>query len=251
MLERDVPADRADVLLGLLPRLARERLLQRCIPVQLQLGEVLARAGQRVVHAYFPSACCISLQLPGDGGRSLEVGLVGAEGMLGLPLLLGQTTAPLLAQVQGAGPAWRLEATALLAELQCNAELNACLCRYAAVLLQQRALAMACLRFHELGPRLARWLLLGQDRLRQPQLHITQERLAALLGVRRVGVTNAAGALQRQGLIHYHRGQMQVLDRGGLEAAACSCYRRERLAWQLGMGSVRPTRSGPAKAVVG
>jgi CRP-like cAMP-binding protein len=132
------------------------------------------------------------------------------------------------AVVQGSGTAWRIPAAGFRAELERSPRLRRAVCRYLYVLLCQQASAAVCLRFHLIGPRLARWLLMSQDRAHSPSFHVTQEFLSYMMGVRRAGVTQAAGALQRQGLIEYRRGEMHVLDRAGLEAAACSCYGAER-----------------------
>ena len=150
--------------------------------------------------------------------------MIGREGMLGLQLSLAVGRAPLRALVQGEGQAWRCGAPAFLSELSRNKSLQAVLQRYLYVRLAHLASAAGCLRFHQIGPRLARWLLMSQDRARAPRLAVTHEFLAYMLGVRRVGVTQAAGAMQRSGLIEYHRGELTVLDRAGLEEAACSCY---------------------------
>jgi len=144
--------------------------------------------------------------------------------MLGAALCLGASTAPLSALVQGAGAAWRIESASLMAELRRSAALHTALDRYLYVQIDQLARAATCLHYHPIGPRLARWLLMSQDRAHGDLFHVTHEFLACMLGVRRVGITVAAGALLRAGLITYHRGEVKVLDRAGLEAAACSCY---------------------------
>jgi CRP-like cAMP-binding protein len=157
--------------------------------------------------------------------------MAGPEGCLGATLALGSDTAPSSGLVQGAGRAWCLEARALRAQMRQTPALAAVLYRYLFVQMLQTGQAAACLRFHQIEPRLARWLLMTQDRARSDQFFVTHSFLASMLGVRRVGVTLAAQALQSRGLIHYQRGQLQVLDRAGLLAAACSCYERQRLAY--------------------
>ena len=220
-------------LIDLLSRSDRLRVLARCEPVELTLGEVLCESGAVVRHAYFPVDAFISLLTRTEEHPSLEVGMVGREGLFGAVLALGVTTSPLQALVQGSGSAWRISAAALRSELTRSAALRRTVLRYVFVVMEQMASSAACLRFHLIGPRLARWLLMSEDRAHDARFRVTHEFLASMLGVRRVGVTVAAGDLQRRGLIHYHRGEMQVLDRSGLEAAACPCYQRQRLAYEL------------------
>ena len=211
-------------LIELLPRVDRQRLLAACEPVDLVLGEVLCERGDAVRHAYFPVDSFISLLMQTDQHPSLEVGMVGREGMVGSALLLGVGAVPLQALVQGAGSALRMGKEAFDKELEMSPALRHVVGRFVYVRLSQMAGLAACLRFHLIGPRLARWLLMSQDRAHGNQFHVTHEFLAAMLGVRRVGVTAAAGELARQGLITYHRGDLRVLDRPGLERASCTCY---------------------------
>lgn len=214
-----------------LPDKDRLRLLGVGERIQLHVDEALWLRGQAIHHVYFPTDCFISLFTETEGHPGLEVGMVGAEGMLGVPVLLDVPTAPLHAQVQGPGAAWRIPAHAFREELDRSRALQGCLKRYIHVLMSQLASSSACTRFHLLGPRLARWLLMSQDRSHSSQFHVTHEFLAFALGVRRVGITVAASGFQRSGLISYHRGNVTVLDRIGLEAMACSCYRTDRLAY--------------------
>jgi CRP-like cAMP-binding protein len=211
-------------LIALLPATERKCLLALCEPIQLVLGEVLCERGDATAHAVFPVEGFISQIAQIDDHPGLEVGMVGSEGMIGVHLALGVTREPLRALVQGAGSAWRMGAAAFRQELAANAPLRRAIDRYLYVLMAQRAASAACLRFHAIGPRLARWLLMSQDRAHAERFLVTHEFLAYMLGVRRVGVTLAAGALQRSGHIKYHRGHLEVLDRPGLEHAACSCY---------------------------
>lgn len=211
-------------LIERLPRRDRASLLAVCEPVQLVLSEVLCEAGTPTQHVYFPTEGFISLVARVDDHPGLEVGMVGREGMVGAQLVLGVANAPLRALVQGAGASWRIGVKAFKAQLAASPVLKKQLDRYLYVLTAQTVASAGCLRFHQIGPRLARWLLMTQDRAHDECFHVTHEFLAYMLGVRRVGVTVAAGRLQRQGLISYHRGELTVLDRAGLEAAACSCY---------------------------
>jgi CRP-like cAMP-binding protein len=211
-------------LIERLPRRARMRLLAVCQPVQLVLGEELCKRGEPVRDVYFPTQGFVSLVAQVDQHSSLGVAMVGREGMVGASLALGVQRVPLRALVQGTGTAWRVRGPAFRSELQGSSALRSSLGRHLYALIGQIAVSAACLRFHLILPRLARWLLMSQDRARADSFHVTHEFLAHTLGVRRVGVTTAAVALQRRGLIDYHRGELTVLDRAGLEAAACTCY---------------------------
>jgi CRP-like cAMP-binding protein len=215
-------------LIDLLPRDDQRRLLAVCEPVELTLSEVLCETAKRTRHVYFPIGATISLVTAIDDKPVLEVGMVGREGMVGAQLVLGVTTTPLYGLVQVPGKAWRVEATSFTLELKRSEALQGILDRYLYVLMSQLAVSAACLRFHLIGPRLARWLLMTQDRARADRFHVTHEFLAYMLGVRRVGITSAAGALQRNGLIEYRRGALSVLNRKGLEAASCGCYAADR-----------------------
>ncbi len=211
-------------LIELLPRENRRRLTLICESVHLELSEVLCEVGERTRYVYFPVDATISLITQVDGKPVLEVGMVGREGMVGAQLVLGVATTPLHALVQGSGKAWRIPAAPFRRELARSSELQNCLNRYLYVMMTQLAVSAGCLRFHLIGPRLARWLLMTQDRARANSFDVTHEFLAYMLGVRRVGITSAAGALQREGLIQYTRGKLTVTDRKGLVAAACGCY---------------------------
>ncbi|WP_096669291.1 Crp/Fnr family transcriptional regulator [Polaromonas sp. AET17H-212] len=215
-------------LIERLPRPDRARLLAACEPVDLALSNVLCEPGQPIRHVYFPTQGFISLVTPVDGSPGVEVGMVGREGMLGAQLALGVATAPWRALVQGAGGAWRIGTVAFKRELARSPALQRGLNRYLYVLMVQHAASAGCLRFHLTGQRLVRWLLMSQDRAHSDSFHVTHEFLAYMLGMRRVGITAAASALQKGGLIEYHRGELTVLDRQGLEAAACSCYAADR-----------------------
>lgn len=226
-------------LLDLLSRKRRQRVLSLAEPVTLAQSEVLAEAGELTHHVYFPVDGFISLVTSIDGKPVLEVGMVGREGMLGAQISLGVPTQPLHALVQGSGSAWRIERRVFHRECGESAPLRKVLDRYVYVLMAQLAASAACTRFHHINPRLGRWLLMMQDRARLETFSVTQEFLSYMLGVRRVGITAAAGELQRQGLIEYSRGRVTVCDRSGLEGAACSCYASDRAIYGRVMGYER------------
>lgn len=215
-------------LIGLLPRDDQLQFLSACEEVQLVLGDVLCVPGDATPYVYFPVDGFISLVATTDGDAYLEVGMVGREGMVGAQVALGVSTAPLRAVVQGAGASWRIGSEAFQLALASSHTLRPVLDRYICALMAQLTTSAACLRFHEIGPRLARWLLMSQDRAHADTFRMTHEFLAYMLGVRRVGITAAAGVLQQNGLIAYTRGDLTVLDRPGLEAAACGCYAADR-----------------------
>ena len=223
-------------LLASLPRKDRQRIVAGCEPVDLPLGAILAEPGERIRHVYFPTESFVSLTTPTDMGTTLEVGLVGNEGVLGISLILDVDVAPLHALVQGQGTALRMNTAPFRRELGQNRALERVMKRYLYVLLSQIAQTAACTHFHLIEARLARWLLMTHDRTHSDHFPITHEFLAFMLGVRRVGVTKAAGALQSRKLISYRRGDITILDRNGLEAASCGCYAVDRATYARVLG---------------
>ena len=211
-------------MMARLPRKDRLCLLAVCEPINLHSAEVLCEPGQSVPYVYFPLNSTISLQALVEGSPGVEVGMVGREGMLGSQVALGVTTAPMHAHVQAAGPAYRIKTSNFCKELTRSLALRSSMNHYLYMRMVQMTTSAACLRFHPIGQRLARWLLMSQDRAAADSFHVTHELLAYMLGTRREGITAAAGALQSLGLIEYTRGYLTVLDRKGLEAAACGCY---------------------------
>jgi CRP-like cAMP-binding protein len=211
-------------LIELLNRSDRHHLLQMCDTAPLVMGDVLCEPGQDLRHVHFPVEGFISLVTHREDGPGLEVGMVGREGMLGADAVLGSGTTSLKGLVQGPGSSRRLTMQAFRLEMARSMALRQVMQRFASVLMTQFAESAACMRFHQIGPRLARWLLMSHDRAHDDTFQVTHEFLGYMLGVRRVGITAAAGELQRLGVIDYHRGEVTVTHRAGLEAAACSCY---------------------------
>jgi CRP-like cAMP-binding protein len=217
-----------NLLVALLPRQDRVLLLSASERVDLTFGQVVDVAGAPTRHVYFPDSGLVSQAAIIDSHGGLEVGMVGREGMVGGHLALGMVLAPVHSLVQGAGTAWRIDSHTFRKQLANSPALQRVMGRYNHVIVGQLTLSMGCQCFHLLGARLARWLLMRQDRAQCDSFMITHESLGHLLGVRRVSVTIEAGALQHLGLIEYTRGALTVLDREGLKAAACSCYAKDR-----------------------
>jgi CRP-like cAMP-binding protein len=223
-------------LLDALPSRDLRRMLAACATVELACADVLYTSGEPLSHVYFPITSFISLIMPIDAAASLEVGLIGNEGMFGVPLVLGVGVSPVHAVVQATGLALRIEAPIFCRELGRSPVLQRQMDRYVFVRLSQFAQAAGCTRFHVVEERLARWLLMTQDRAHADNFHVTQEVLALMLGVRRVGVTKAASSLQERRLIRYARGDITVLDRRGLKTASCGCYKADREAYDRILG---------------
>ncbi len=237
-----VPKD--NQLFASLPAAARKRLAGGRQPVELAFSEILSEAGSRIRDVYFPIDGFISLITPAKGRGQLEIGLVGSEGMLGVPLLLGVDDSPLRAMVQGPGRAWRVDAATFQLEVASNPVVRATLSRYLYVFLAQLMQTATCTRFHRIEARLARWLLMTRDRAHSNHFHITHEFLALMLGVRRVGVTSAASALQRRKLIQYRRGNLTILDSRKLVHTACACYAIDKQIHARILGRKKPQAEG-------
>lgn len=212
-------------ILASLPARDLRRLVAQLEPVELRFGQVLYEPGRTIRHVFFPLDCLVSLLTAVDRQRTLEVGLVGSEGMAGMPFILGVGTSGVRALVQGPGQALRMAATPFHVEFDRTPTLQQALYRYTYALMAQISQTAACNRFHETGQRLARWLLMTRDRVGADEFGLTQEFLAHMLGVRRAGVSEACAALRRRGLINYSRGLLQILDGPGLMRASCCCYR--------------------------
>ena len=217
-------AKHGNLLLAALPESDFVRLAPLLEPVQVDVGEVLCEPGDPIRSIYFPHDSLVSLLGVAEGRMTLEVGLVGREGMLGATVALGHEMAQVRAVVQRAGSASRMDSFQFRTEFARNPSLQRVLYRYTDTLLAQAIQIAVCSRFHVLEARLARSLLITRDRLQSEKFHLTHEFLAHALGVRRVGVTKAASALQQQGLIIYSRGNIEILDVVGLTAASCKCY---------------------------
>ena len=215
---------RQNHLLAALPAQDRERLLPHLERVPMPLGHVLYESGSELRHVYFPTTSIVSLLYVMIDGASAEIAVVGNDGILGVALFMGGETMPNRAVVQSAGHAYRLQGALLKQEFNRSGELQHLLLRYTQALLTQMAQTAVCNRHHSVDQQLCRWLLLSLDRLPSNELTMTQELIANMLGVRRDGVTEAAGKLQHAGLIEYHRGRITVVDRPGLEARVCECY---------------------------
>ncbi len=222
-------------LLDHLPAAELRRLMTQATRVSLPAGQRLATQDLRTRALLFPTEGFVALVTPLDAHPPLQVGMLGREGALGAQLLVALAASPVSAVVQEEVQGWHLPAADLRGQLPGSPALRRLLMRYLQVQLRLSATAAACLNFHALQARLARWLLMGHDRAHHDVFAVTQENMAHLLGVRRVGVTVAAGGLQAAGLIRYHRGWVTVSDRAGLEAAACGCYEQDRESYQRGM----------------
>ena len=211
-------------LIAALPEEDRLRLLPQMEWVEMPLGQVLYEAGRTLSHVYFPTTSIVSLLYVMESGASAEIAVVGNDGIVGISLFMGGESTPSRAVVQSAGEGFRLKASTIKEEFNRAGTAMHLLLRYTQALITQMAQTAACNRHHSVDQQLCRWLLLSLDRLAGNELVMTQELIANMLGVRREGVTESAGKLQKLGLIRYARGRITVLDRAGLESGSCECY---------------------------
>jgi CRP-like cAMP-binding protein len=211
-------------LIAALPDATLARWLPHLEPAHMPLGAVIYESGCEMTHMYFPTTSIVSLLYVMESGASAEIAVIGYEGVVGMPLIMGGGSTPSRALVQSAGQGFRLAANLMLQEFERSGPVMHLLLRYTQSLITQMAQTAACNRHHSLDQQLCRWLLLSLDRLDSNELVMTQELIANMLGVRREGVTEAAGRLHRAGIIDYHRGRIIVLDRDRLEKRTCECY---------------------------
>lgn len=227
-------------ILNALTRPEYDRLTTHLEPVRMSAGEVLCRPEQPITHVYFPERGTVSLVSTFEDGGSVEVGMVGNEGMFGVCVFLGTVSTPLLAQVQMAGEGLRMRADVIRKEFKKGGQLQDLLLRYTQAFIAQIAQTAACNRAHPVDGRLAKWLLMCADRSHSQDLGLTHEFIATMLGIRRAGVTEAAGTLHRAGLISNTRGHITILDREGLETKSCECYPIVKKEFDRLVGSNKP-----------
>ncbi|MDO9215482.1 MAG: Crp/Fnr family transcriptional regulator [Methylococcales bacterium] len=211
-------------LLAILPAEVFERLSPHLELILMPLGKVIYESGEELHHVYFPSTAIISLQYVLENGASSEVAGIGNEGVLGFSLFMGGNSTSSLATVQTAGYAYRLKASLMLAEFNSSGVMMRLMLRHTQALMTQMSQTAVCNRHHSIEQQLCRWLLLTLDRTPASELVVTHELIASMLGVRREGITEAAGKLQQAGFISYRRGHIKIVDRVGLEARSCECY---------------------------
>lgn len=218
-----------NVLIDLLPKDTQALFFLKAELVDLSLSHIICLVDEPTQYVYFPTDGFISITQSIDKHPAIEIGMIGREGALGAEVILGCKVNPFGAIVQGNGNAWKISAKDLITEVKKSADLRRILNSYISVRISQLGLSAACEHFHEIGPRLAKWLLMSQDRAQSPTFLMTHEFIALMLGVRRVGVTTTASDFRRRGFIEYHRGEMKVLNRVALKAEACSCYEKNRM----------------------
>ena len=215
----------------MLTKIDLERFSKDLELIEMPLGEVLYESGEKLNYVYFPTTSIVSLLYVMEDGASAEIAVVGNEGILGISLFMGGETTPSRAVVQSAGYGYRLKAQLLKDEFNLNGPTMHLLLKYTQALITQMSQTAVCNRHHSIDQQLCRWLLLSLDRLESNELTMTQELIANMLGVRREGVTEAAGKLQKLGLINYSRGHIKVLDRAGVEKKCCECYKVVKLEY--------------------
>ncbi len=215
-------------LINLLPPKDQDDFYSKAHLVELNLSQVIGEAGTPSTEVYFPSNCFISVIQRIEGASSIEVGIIGREGLLGSEIALGVSTNSFGSLVQGPGNAWKIDAKDFISQIKKSLAFTDIINSYIAVRLSQLGLSIACEHFHEIGPRLAKWLLMSQDRAQSDSFFMTHEFISLMLGVRREGITGAAVDFRRRSLIDYHRGEMKILNRVALKAEACSCYQKNR-----------------------
>lgn len=211
-------------LLAALSEDARQRIFPKLMPVELSLGDVIYESNQHIEYVYFPVDCIISLLYVMVNGASAEISVVGKEGLAGVAVVMGGESTPNRLIVQSPGRAYRMSAAELKSEFNNHSEIRILTLRFAQALITQMSQTAVCNRHHSIDQQLCRWLLLSLDRLEDNKLNMTQELIANMLGVRREGVTEAAGKLQKLGVIKYQRGHITVIDRAKMEALSCECY---------------------------
>jgi CRP-like cAMP-binding protein len=219
-----VPNPKQNHLLDALSATELRRIRRHLEPVEMPLGDVVYESGRHIDHVYFPTDCIVSLLYVLENGASAEIAVVGNEGVVGISLFMGGETTPSRAVVQSAGTAYRLPGAVMKQEFTRGGAMQHLMLRYTQALITQMAQTAVCNRHHSVDQQLCRWLLLSIDRLAAPEIEMTQELIANMLGVRREGVTEAAGKLQKSGVIIYRRGHIKVLDRQKLEKMSCECY---------------------------
>ena len=230
-------------LISALPAKERSRLVASCDEVDLEFADVLGDSGEQIRHVYFPLDAFVSLVTPIEQAAVLEVGMVGNEGMHGISLALGVNIWPLHSIVQRGGSALRMSAAAFIREHNRSLPLQRTLDHYVYVLMRQLAQSAVCTRFHVVEARLARWLLMTQDRAHSPTFDVTHKVLALMLGVRRTGVSEAANSLQKRNLIAYHRGRVTVLNRSSLKVVSCTCYSEDKRSYAQLFGNTPSYRN--------
>ena len=236
-----------NLLLAALSPAELKRMRPRLELVEMPLGDVVYESGRHLDHVYFPTTCIVSLLYVLENGASAEIAVVGYEGVVGVSIFMGGETTPSRAVVQSAGDAYRLPSQMVMDEFKRGGAMQHLMLRYTQSLITQMAQTAVCNRHHSVDQQLCRWLLLSIDRLESPEIVMTQELIANMLGVRREGVTEAAGKLQKAGVVSYRRGHIKVLDRRRLEAMSCECYAVVRTETERLLPHAEPPKPKPPK----